>query len=154
MGSIIEDLLGDDSISHDKTVSGRRLDWIGWSFDLDTMCIGISDRNFYKTLLGFMSVEKDGYVQVSFLHKLASWASCYVAICPFLSPFSGYLYEAFSGYRQEVYIKLPREAYLVILMWRLFLILMKLEPREYTRNFRTYDRRGPSVCVGVVRWLS
>jgi DNA polymerase-3 subunit alpha len=46
------------------------------------------------------------------------------------------------------------EAYLVILMWRLFLILMKLEPREYTRNFRTYDRRGPSVFVGVVRWLS
>ena len=51
-------------------------------------------------------------------------------------------------------IKLPLEAYLVILMWRLFLILMKLEPREYTRNFRTYDRRGPSVCVGGVRWLS
>ena len=147
MRIIIEDLLGDDSIAHKKTVSGRRLDWIGWSFDLDTMCVGISDRNFYKTLFGFLSVEKDGYVQVSLLHKLASWASRYVAICPFLSPFSGYLYDAFSGYRQEVYIPLPKEAYLVILMWRLFLLLMKLEPQGFTRSFRTYGNRPPSVAL-------
>ena len=147
MRVIIEDLLGDDSIAHKKTVSGRRLDWIGWSFDLDTMRVGISDRNFYKTLFGFLSVEKDGYVQVAFLHKLASWASRYVVICPFLSPFSGYLYEAFSGYRQEVFIQLPQEAYLVILMWRLFLILMKLEPLGFTRSFRTYDIRRPSSAL-------
>jgi len=78
-------------------------------------------------------------IQVKTLHTLASWASRYSLICPVLKPFAGYLYESFSGYTHlETFILLPTEAYLVIVLWRLFLIMMKMDPDHHTRSFDSF----------------
>ena len=134
-----ENLLGDDALAEDKTKRGRSMDWIGWNFNLDTFRVGIADRNYFKTLRGFMAVEEGMSIQVLSLHKLASWASRYVLICPYMSPFSGYLYSAFAGYSNaDVFIRLPSEAYLVIMMWRFFLVMMKLDSSRNTLCIRSF----------------
>ena len=140
---IITNLLGDDAVAVDKTESGRVIDWIGWQFDLDTMTVSIADHNYYKTLYGFLSIRKGQRIKVLTLHTLASWASRYTFVCVYMTPFSGYLYSAFSGYNNlEVEIILPSDAYLVIVLWRCFFFLMKLDPREFSRplqDFRPHD---------------
>ena len=131
---IITNLLGDDAVAEDKTETGRVIDWIGWQFDLDTMTVSIADHNYYKTLYGFLSIQRGQRVQVHTLHTLASWASRYTFVCPYMTPFSGYLYSAFCGFtNQEAYLILPDSAYLVIVLWRCFFFLMKLEPRDFSR---------------------
>ena len=139
----ITDLLGDDAVASDKTKKGRVLDWIGWQFDLDTMTVSIADHNFYKTLYGFLVIRRGQRIKVSTLHTLASWASRYTAVCVYMSPFSGYLYSAFSGYdNPEVEIDLPDTAYLVILLWRVFFFLMKLDLRAFARPIEDFRPQG------------
>ena len=142
---VITNLLGDDAVAEDKTETGRVIDWIGWQFDLDTMTVSIADHNYYKTLYGFLSIRRGQRVQVHTLHTLASWASRYTFVCPYMTPFSGYLYSAFSGYsNQEAYIKLPVSAYLVIVLWRCFFFLMKLDLREFSRPLEEFRPQGPA----------
>jgi len=145
MHEVISGLLGSDSVADHKTLSGRTIEWIGWSFDLNTCRVGIADKNYFKTLHGFLEVQPGRAIQVRTLHTLASWASRYSLICPVLKPFAGYLYEAFAGYiHLESYIPLPTEAYLVIVLWRLFLIMMKLDPVHHTRDFDSFRTRAPA----------
>ena len=142
---VITNLLGDDAVAEDKTETGRVIDWIGWQFDLDTMTVSIADHNYYKTLYGFLSIRRGQRVQVHTLHTLASWASRYTFVCPYMTPFSGYLYSAFSGYsNQEAYIKLPDSAYLVVVLWRCFFFLMKLDLREFSRPLEEFRPQGPA----------
>jgi len=146
---IVELLLGSDSVANDKTKFGRALDWIGWSFDLDTFRVGVADKNYYKTLHGFLTVVADKPIQVRTLHTLASWASRYSLICPVLTPFSSYLYDAFAGYHNlDAYIPLPHEAYLVVVLWRLFLLMMKVDPLSHTRDLNSFHRSSESLyCI-------
>ena len=140
---VIVKLLGNDSVAHDKTEKGRVIDWIGWQFDLDTMTVSIADHNYYKTLYGFLVIRRGQRVKVSTLHTLASWASRYSSVCIYMTPFSGYLYSAFSGYENpEVEIVLPETAYLVILLWRVFLFLMKLDLKAFARPIEDFRPWG------------
>jgi len=142
---VITNLLGDDAVAEDKTETGRVIDWVGWQFNLDTMSVSIADHNYYKTLYGFLSIDKGQRVKVRTLHTLASWASRYTFVCPYMAPFSGYLYSAFSGYQNvEVEITLPDSAYLVIVLWRCFFFLMKLDPREFSRPLEDFRPRPPA----------
>jgi hypothetical protein len=140
-GKII-DLFGDDAVADEKTEHGREIEWIGWKFNLDTMTVSIADHNYYKTLYSYMIVVRGAKVTIRQLHTLASWASRYTLVCPFMAPFSGYLFSAFSGYNNlEVQIPLPDTAYLVITLWRVFFFMMKLKPEYFTRpieSFRPY----------------
>ena len=148
MHSIITDLLGSDSVADHKTVFGRQIDWIGWSFDLDSSRVSIADKNYFKTLHGFLSVRQGQDIQVRTLHTLASWASRYSLICPVLKPFAGYLYDAFAGYTHlDSYIPLPTEAYLVIVLWRLFLIMMKMDPMRHTRDLHSFASKGSATFM-------
>ena len=148
---VIVKLLGDDAVAHDKTEKGRTLDWIGWQFDLDTMTVSIADHNYYKTLYGFLVIRRGQRIKVSTLHTLASWASRYATVCIYMAPFSGYLYSAFSGYdNPEVEIVLPDTAYLVILLWRVFLFLMKLDLKAFARPIEDFrPRESPQYLLEV-----
>ena len=109
------------------------------------MSVSIADHNYYKTLYGFLSIDKGQRVKVRTLHTLASWASRYTFVCPYMAPFSGYLYSAFSGYQNvEVEIPLPDSAYLVIVLWRCFFFLMKLDPREFSRPLEDFRPSTPA----------
>ena len=135
----ISDLLGSDAVAEDKTETGRVIEWIGWSFDLDTGSVSLAEKNYYKTLHGFLSVRRGQRIKVKTLHRLSSWASRYVLICPEMAPFSGYLYSAFSGYlSDETILELPDTAYLVVVLWRVFLMLLKLDPKEFTLPLESF----------------
>ena len=136
---IITDLLGDDAVAEDKTEHGRVIEWIGWKFDLNTMTVSIADHNYYKTLYEYFGVVKNGKYPIRYLHSLASWAARYALVCPFMSPFSGYLFSAFSGYNNlEVIIQLPNTAYLVVYLWRIFFFMMKLDPQNFSRPLESF----------------
>ena len=99
-------------------------------------------------LHGFLNARQDQDIQVRTLHTLASRALRYSLICPVLKPFSGYLYEAFAGYiHLDSYIHLPTEAYLVIVLWRLFLILMKMDPMHHTRDLHSCSSKGSATFM-------
>ena len=126
-------------------MKGRAIDMLGWHFNLDTFTVSIADHNYYRTLYGFLSVEQHQRIPVKEIHTLSSWASRYTFICPFMTPFSGYLYSAFKGYHNlEVMIDLPDTAYLVIVLWRIFFFLMKLEPTEFTRSINSFRPLSPA----------
>jgi len=59
-----EGLLGSKAVAKHKWESGRRLDVIGWTIDLDKMRVTIARRNFLKTLYGFFAVNENEKVTV------------------------------------------------------------------------------------------
>ena len=48
MRTIITTLPGTNLVADDKTCSGLRIDWIGWSFDLDHYTVGIADKQLLQ----------------------------------------------------------------------------------------------------------
>lgn len=85
--TLCESLLGPDSVEHRKTEHGRHV-------DLDLSSVSISQRNFMKTLSGFLSASQTPSVPVRELERLASWASRYSMIYRSLRPFTHQLYAA------------------------------------------------------------
>ena len=83
------------------------------------------------------------------LHTLASWASRYSLICPVLTPFSSYLFDAFSGYKDlDSRVPLPTEADLVVVFRRLFRLLMKTDPVRHTQSLHSFA--PPSAALYTV----
>ena len=75
-------LMGDEAVADDKTEFGRKLDWIGWEFDLDSRSVSVARRNFMKTLYGMITLRcSDSNPSVKEVQRVASWASRYSAIC-------------------------------------------------------------------------
>lgn len=137
-------LLGDDAPEDTKTIAschqGGQIDIIGYLVDLVLRVVSITKKNFYKTLLGFFTVNIDEPVPVRVLEKLASWASRYVIICQWLSPFTRPLYAAYSGLRRNVSVNLTDEAKLSIRLWRAALCALQLEPAKFARPMHTFRK--------------
>lgn len=68
------DLLGPTAVANDKTETGRRIDVIGYVIDLDLQRVLIAQKN---ALLGFVSVDLDGFLNLRTAQKVASWGSRY-----------------------------------------------------------------------------
>jgi hypothetical protein len=81
-----QELLGPESHAEDKDERGRQLDMLGWSIDLESRTITLSERNRLKTLYGLLQVDVDQPVRVSDVERLASWASRYGLVMPVLKP--------------------------------------------------------------------
>ena len=62
--NVCEGLLGSKAVARHKWDSGRRIDVIGWTIDLDTLRVTIARRNFLKTLYGFFSINENTKVSV------------------------------------------------------------------------------------------
>lgn len=73
----VQDLLGLIAHADEKDDHGRMMDMLGWSVDLDSRTITLSDRNRVKTLYGIIQVVVDAPVVVSEIERSASWASRY-----------------------------------------------------------------------------
>ena len=143
---VCEDLLGPKAMAYDKSESGRRMTFIGWLIDLDEGTISLAPHNFNKTLYGFFSVDLDKeFVDKKLLEKLASYASRYSMVARQMRPFVHSLHvckNSSGGIRGAV--RLTEEARLDILMWRVFLMLLRLRPSSYCRrlsSFRIRDLR-------------
>ena len=60
--SIIDGLMGEGSVEDEKTETGRKLNFIGWTMDLDNRSVSIARRNYLSTLHGFLSIDEESYV--------------------------------------------------------------------------------------------
>jgi hypothetical protein len=80
--------LGPDTVEETKTTSGRRIDWIGWTFDVDTQTVSVAMHNFLRTLHGFLQCREKESVTVREFTRLASWSARYSAVCRPLKPFT------------------------------------------------------------------
>jgi hypothetical protein len=147
-GLVITSLTGPKSIALHKDKSGRSVDWIGWGIDLDLQTVNVSKRNLLKCLHGFFFTDLDGLVSVKFIEKLASWCSRYSIILPSLKPLSVTLHGEHAGMRsREVQKRLSPEAKLVCWIWRVFLILIALQPGVYSRKIMSFKSFSSSMRV-------
>ena len=146
----INDVFTTDCVNPAKTVKDRKMDAIGWSFDLDLQRVGIAKHNLLKTLHGFMIVRLGEFVTVKCLMKLASWASRYVIICRFMKPFSAYLHCLTKGMNNlDAQKKIDLPTFQIIQLWTMFLSLMNLNPAKFTRSFESFSPLSVKIFINV-----
>ena len=141
-------LLGPDAVEEKKTFQGTILEWIGWSFDASALTISIGERNFLRTLHGFLSVTETEPVSVREVQRLASWASRYGLICRALRPFTMDLFGAIRGYtNMSTCIDLPEAARRAIMLWRCALVTLGCDPLRFARPLHTLAEKAPSLQI-------
>jgi hypothetical protein len=146
----ITQLLGPNSVAQEKTVTGTVLDFIGWCIDIDLQRLGIARHNFLKTFYGFMTLERNSHLTIREFQKLASWSSRYSFICRFMKPFSQFLYQATAGYKSlEVQVRIADDVWQVILLWRIFFVLMEVNPSVFTRDINSFRKEAPTWFVNL-----
>eukprot|EP01032_Pedospumella_encystans_P028479 gene28479-32165_t len=72
--SSIRALLGPHAVAPSKDESGRALDWIGWSIDLDTRLVSLSHRNYLRTVYAFFFVDVTAPISLNHVQRMASLA--------------------------------------------------------------------------------
>ena len=138
--SICRNLLGPDSVAEDKTESGTRLDFIGYSVDLTHQIVSIARKNFLRTLHGFLSIDLQGTINLPTAQKLASWSSRYSLICNVMSPFSSALYRMTCGRNNpHSLFAIPEDAKTAIRLWRATLFLLDYDENQFSRKFVSFD---------------
>ena len=144
-------LLGEEAPEDTKTIAScdhaGQADIIGYLVDLKRRVVSITKKNLYKTLHGFFVVDLEEKVPVRTLERLASWASRYVIICKWLSPFTRPLYAAYAGLRRNVSVTLSDEAKLSIRLWRAALCALVLEPAKFARPMHTFRSTPYKVAL-------
>jgi hypothetical protein len=146
--SISIQLLGDHAIAEDKWEIGRRLDWIGWSINLDTQQVTLARKNFMKTFYGFYTCNEYDTIKIEDIEKMASWASRYTLILRIMKPFTNSLYSELIGIKnRRISKKLKKAAIESIQMWRIVLCLLKYNDLEYARKFSSFDNKQADILM-------
>jgi hypothetical protein len=146
-------LLGPRAHADDKDECGRLLDMLGWSIDLDSKTITLSQRNRLKTLHGMLLVDVSQPVPVAEVEKLASWMSRYGLVLPMLIPLSRPMYSAIAGRRNDkASVVLEEAAQQAILIWKCALIGLASSGRLLARHMVTLVRNVYEECTVRVRF--
>jgi hypothetical protein len=140
-------LLGPLAVAAEKTEQGRRLDHIGYVFDLDTMLVGISGRNVAKSLVGYLEAVPAGRTHVREMQRLASWASRYAQICPFMRPFLRDLYAAYTGRKPGMFFQLDGRAQRAVRLLRLLIVMSASEPGKFTRTMLSFVPPAAALVI-------
>ena len=145
--SLIRKLLGSDAVAENKTVTGRSVTVIGYTMDLDAGLVTISERNHFRALYAFLSVDLAAPVPVRAMQKLSSLASRYGKICRSLRPLTRFLYRSFAGHFYESTVCLDPSAQLVIRLFRALLIIGLIEADDpslsrHSRLMTSFLRNG------------
>ena len=143
--SLCTRLLGPRAIAEDKTESGRKLVWIGYSVDLDKRLVNLSPRNFRKCFYSFftMSVDGSAKVPVKTLERLASLAERYSDLYAHMRPFQRALYQchkAQRGLSEHISVDMADypEAVRSIRMWRVMLCAGVLNEERFAMPFQSF----------------
>jgi hypothetical protein len=148
-------LLGDNAVADDKTESGRRLDVIGYCFDLDQRRVTVARKNFLKTLYGFFSTDLQASHPLRHLERLASWGSRYATICRALKPFNRAIYSLYcrgkkprNQLSRHVKLDLTSDARRAIRMWRAMLVALDLDEGRFARSFESFREHPNTSDIG------
>ena len=137
--NICTQLLGPQAVADDKTDSGRRLDVIGFTIDLDISRVLISRKNHLRALHGFLSVDLDGTLMLKDAQKYASWSSRYGMICRVMRPFCNALHRLGTGRKNpHARFSLTQEARVAIQCWQALLCLVPHDEVQFTRKLFSF----------------
>ena len=142
-------LLGPGALETKKNRTGRRIDVIGYTLDLDTQRVTIAPKNVFKTIYGFfLPLDRPGHVSILTLEKLSSWSSRYALVCVGLRPFVSHLYAAQIGRQRHVDVALTPTLLFVIQLFQALLTLSFVEEREFSRSFASFsDTPVNPTCI-------
>lgn len=145
---ICTNLLGSGAVADDKTESGRRIDVIGYTVDLDTERVLIARKNFLSALHGFMSTGLDSKMNLRSAQRLASWGTRYGKICRVMRPFCGALNRMTLGRTDgHALFLLSQEARIAVQCWRAMLCLVRHRETEFTRAISSFAPKTPIITA-------
>lgn len=145
---VVSLLLGPHAIEWSKWFAGRRVEWIGWSIDLDSRRVSFARRNYLKVLHGFFSFDVNRHVQVRHLIKLASWASRYTTVLRTLTPFTSSLYSQVSGMKNlDAFIPLSTPTIIAIWIWRATLLQLGASQADFSRPLDSFSDEEANYCL-------
>jgi hypothetical protein len=141
--SFVRSLLGDNAIESSKTREGRRVDFIGYTIDLDTRVVMVSTPNLHKALYAFLNVdlEEGALVTVKQLQGLASLGSRYGYISHLMRPYVRTLYSSFRGRSHHASVRLGADVVRVIRLFRCLFVNLALQGSEFSRPFESFAQR-------------
>jgi hypothetical protein len=144
----VRGLLGPDAIAVHKDETGRALDWIGWSVDLDTRCVTLSRRNLLRTVYAFFSCEVSDPFTLQTVERLASLASRCSTLARQMRPYTKSLYDCAAMYTSHHQRRhLTAAARVDILMWRTLLIAVHFDTVRVARPIESFRPSPPTVLI-------
>jgi hypothetical protein len=145
---ICTSLLGPGAVADDKTETGRRLDIIGYTVDLDNRRVSIAKKNFLAALHGFIGTDVKKRLNLRTAQRLASWGTRYGKICRVMRPFCGAL-NCLTWGRKDPYalFSLSAEATVAVQCWRAMLCLVRQQETEFTRTIESFVLTVPAVIA-------
>ena len=130
---ICEGLLGSGSVEPSKSISGRRIDFLGYVVDVDQQLVGVAKKNVLKALHSYFQARVDGSMKVREFQALASYAVRYRTICGLMAPFVRALYVNIRGQSQYASVKVSPASARTIFLVRALLILMAVKEADFAR---------------------
>jgi hypothetical protein len=144
----VRGLLGPEAIAVHKDETGRSLDWIGWSVDLDTRRVTLSRRNLLRTIYAFFNCELSNVFTLQAVERLASLASRCSTLARQMRPYTKSLYDCAALYASNHQRRhLSAAAKVDVLMWRTFLIAVHFDPVRVARPIMSFRSTPPTIII-------
>jgi hypothetical protein len=142
--ALCEQLLGAGSISDKKSEvdTDGELDVIGYTVNVRTGMVGIAQRNVRKAFYATTEFDPAGAVTLRQMQRVASHASRYRKICPYMAPFANALHQAQRGHPHgnQHPFTLSAEAQRSVWILRALILLTATGLRKYARSFQSITR--------------
>ncbi|KAJ1380043.1 hypothetical protein B484DRAFT_462374, partial [Ochromonadaceae sp. CCMP2298] len=144
--ALIRQLLGDKAIAEDKSAFGKRLEIIGWLFDLLQQLVTIGQRCLDKALHGFMAVNEFKPIKLKELQRMASWGVRYGTINCLMHPFTSVLFNETRGKTNPfcalTLSPLGRRA---VQMMRILTLMIAVDEPAFARPFASWESSPSST---------
>ena len=141
---LCEKLLGPGSISDKKSEVDEdgKLDVIGYTIDIKRRIVSVAQRNVKKAFYATTEIDTDGKVTLEQMQRIASHASRYKKICPYMAPFAHALHHAQRGHPNgnRYPFPLPPDAQRAVWVLRALILLTATGGEEYTRSFQSMTK--------------
>jgi len=136
------------NLAEDKYEHGRVLEMIGYEIDLIQRLMTLSKRNFWRVLLGFMSVDVTQPISIKKLERLCSWSARYTIVIRVLKPLTNILYSQKRGMtNRNATVSLTPRGRVAVKIWCCTLVLLKLSERTFARSLDSFRISMPSWCI-------
>jgi hypothetical protein len=141
------DLFNSQCIAESKTIVDRRIDVIGYTIDLDSCHVSVTQKNQQRVVYGLMVIDTQKSVTVKLMQRFASWISRYADIIPILKPFIRPLYSSFKGRNEHASFDLDDEMRRLLQIFRAIFLTAILDELSFTRNLFTFVSNQAQIVV-------
>ena len=148
--STIMSLAGPNALATDKDETGRRLDFIGWQFCLDTKTISLSHHNLLKTCHAFFCFNINDKLPCVLVQRMSSLAIRISELCPYMKPHTSNLTTSIYGFNlsaPSVRHTMSTATKCEITIWRTFLILIFTETISIIRPISFFRPIPPTIYI-------